>query len=665
MTIPTGEIPARMDGIGRTENRGATRLDTVWLIRPPLPRWPSVGVLMPDAQSTVEAAADHPALVILSDTVPAVAETARAVIHAGGRVYGLAPDGWGGGDLPDWVVDAPSTGLLVRRIRDAPVAAVLSGDQGWLWLGPAGPGRWRLTLEPDQVAAARLVFQQLYWIHADDEAWPADSQLRWRARGDAPFDVPKAPAHAAVRLAQGRLPLPADATRVVYSPGSDLPNTQTARLWVPPSSDGHAQLVEAVRAGTDVVWADLGLPPCATGDNSVMVPSNARWSLRIALSPRQATALTQVLGQEPDATFRTDVELSAARAWLGETGHAWLPGQAQPDMLTDEQELDAGVVPATSLRDMPITEPSTWPAPGPLALTARWTWQVRPPQVPKGAADDLLVERWRELDTRYAARVEYATATLTKIEAKEGMLERTFAALASPLLGFRRSRSTLRTALAECATTSPSTAGPVGARALMARLGDIEAEVTRLVDEMAEAERKAREAEERKRQQREHAKAQEKAREALEVNSKEIEEKQQRLAELDTKMGELASDTAMSKKDRRAARNKLNDERNRLDKQIQSLEHTIERDTATVNQPFQFRPSVPPASGVKSGGSFVPPASNCVDGKIPDEALPAIGRLLRAGQDRLLAISQWEELDQGEAEADRLGARLVTRREDT
>jgi hypothetical protein len=505
----------------------------------------------------------------------------------------------------------------------------------------------------------------LYWTHADDEAWSAHGQLRWRACGDAPFDVPSAPRHAVVRLVQGRLPVPADATRMVYSPNGDLPDRPSARLWVPPSGDGHIQLADAVRAGTDVVWADLGLPMCATGDDSVMVPSNARWSLRITLSPRQVAALAQVLGQEPDATFRTDVELGAARAWLGETGHAWLPGQAQSEPLTDEQELDAGVVVATFLRDMPAAEPLAWPKPGPLALSARWTWQIRPPQVPKGATNDPLVERWHELDTRYAARVDSLAATLTKIETKEGVLERTFATLAGPLLGFRRSRSTLRTELTTCATATPSTAGPTGARALVTRLGDVETEVTRLAAEIADAERKAREADERERQQREHERAQEKAREALDADGKELEEKQQRLAELDTKMGELASNTTMSKKDRRATRNKLNDERNRLDKQIQSLEQALERHTATINRSFQFRPPVPPASGVKSSGSFVPPASNRVDGKVPDEALPAVGRLLRAGQDRLLAISRWEELSQGEAEADRLGARLVATGEDT
>jgi len=49
--------------------------------------------------------------------------------------------------------------------------------------------------------------------------------------------------------------------------------------------------------------------------------------------------------------------------------------------------------------------------------------------------------------------------------------------------------------------------------------------------------------------------------------------------------------------------------------------------------------------------------------KLPSEALPAAGKLYRDGENRYLAIVNWEEVEQGRTDAKRLKASLCAARE--
>lgn len=183
--------------------------------------------------------------------------------------------------------------------------------------------------------------------------------------------------------------------------------------------------------------------------------------------------------------------------------------------------------------------------------------------------------------------------------------------------------------------------------------------MSNLLEEIAEAERQAQEQAERKRQQQEHAEAQEKAREKLTENTRLLTEKQERLTEIEAELGELAKATDLSKKDRKVKHSKLRGEMTRMEKAIHLHERQIEQANTTIDQPFEYRPPAP-LPGKQSATSFVPEPVHHAGEQVPDEQLPAVGRLLRAGKQRLLAISRWEGLDQGEVEAKRLGTHLVS-----
>ena len=667
-----GTIQAQIEGRGHTLDRRDARLDTVWLMQraastPDLSAASarSTACLLKDNATAMAPSPDQPTLVILSDAVSAAGESAAAAIRAGGRVYGLVPTGWGeDSSPPEWLRLAASTSVLFRHIQQLPAAAVLNGDRGWLWTGAHGLD-WRLALDREQVAAARHIFLDLFWNHAEDEGWPANGRITWRPRGEAPFDLPLLPDRAPIRLGSDAAPLPAPGLEgMMFAPDGQLPDGGVGRLFVPPSGERHRELATLVRGATRVLWNDLGLPPCVTGSEAAMAPSNSRWSLRILLSAEQERALADQLQQEPSAEFRTDISLGEAQSRLGSDGLVWRASKEQPEALIPEQNLTAGTVQADSLRGLWDAEPSSWPEPEPLALSVHWRWRVSAPRIPRTAGDDPLVKSWREADGDYAARTKAALASLAHIESTEGTLGKAFDRLKGPLLGFGRTRSSLRARLQQLSAEMPSALGPEATAVRLAQLAQVEAQVDDLREELERAERQAREQAERERQERAHAEAREKAEKELRARTQEAKEKQQRLDEVETELGKLASGTEQlsqrEQKDQRIRRNKLRDEQNRLQKQVRNQEHAIEGLRKAIEAPFVFQPpTARPAAGKRVAGSFIPQPESASARAFPQVGLPAVGRLMRADGERLLAIGRWEELELGEAEALRLDARLV------
>jgi hypothetical protein len=664
----TGPIPDRIAGQGRTEDRQDAVLDTAWLIRGgAVPRHAQDPLLRLDAGTPVPATPVEPTLVMLSEHVPATARTAAAAIGAGGRVYCLAPADWSSEQAPDWLRGVASTSVLIRRVRQPPAAAVLSGTHGWIWAGPDGPGEWRLDLDADQTQAMRLAFLELFWNRSDDEAWPEGGRMQWRDRGDPPFDLPAALIQDAVRLDLEAGPPPEPTSDgVLYSADGQLPAHVPRQLWIPPSGSApeHARLAGAVRRQSTVVWADLGLPTCTTGGRAILRPSTGRWTLTVRLTPEQEATLARILAQPPAAEFGIDVGLGAAARLVGDEGRVWRSGQDQPEQIIEQQTVDAGEIPATSLRDLASLAPSAWPAPSPLARSVRYTWQVAAPRPPAGTKDDPLVSRWHAVDEEFSGRLTAALGKLATAQEQTDVLGREFPALKRAATAFGRSVHELQKDLRGSQDAPPSALGPDGARDLQARLTELEGKVAALAADIAAEVTKGRAEVDRKRQEKEHAAAQAKARTELAAYTEERAEKDKRLAELEATLGELAANADdKPEKELKAAQGKARGEQNKLTDQIRALDRRIKETTTVTEQPFTYHPRAAAASG-KRGRPFAPTASEPVRIAVPDQALPAVGRLLRAGQERMLAISRWADLEQGEAEAARLDARLVTSGED-
>lgn len=658
----SGTIRASLPGVGRRIDRRGERLPTAWIRGAELAS-PVTHVLVRDADSPVEPARDAgPLLVMLSGSCPGAERSLDAALASGARVYVLAYEGWGDGTRGGPFARTSGVNALVRRVARPPVSAVWSPGRSWIWFGDdAARPSWRMLLDAAQAEALRLVFLQLFWHHAVDEGWNRDGAVAFRPCGPRPFDVPEARDNAPLRIADGPVAHYEGASgALVYTPTTAGTVVRVERLWCPPSGDGHDTLAALTRAGVEVVWAPRALPRCFVEPSRACVtPSSTRWSLIVTLSPEQRGELATILRAPTVWRFGYDVALGDLECESDVC--VLLPGALREAPLVEEETLVTSEVRARSLRECAGALPTTWPASGPLSLTASWSWEVFPPTLPKGAREDPLVVQWRRLDEGFAARVAGARERLARVRDQQGALARTFEALKGALLGFDRTRSGIEGRVEALATCVPSRLGPEGARAKLIELESVEQELTRLAWDVDAEEQKARE--ERERAEQRASFEDKRTRDVREREKKhdELTLARERLRKFEEIAEALTTavpeEDAAHAKDREVQLAKLGDDRRRAVKQVMLIEGQVKELDEVLRREFVYVPSIT-KSGAGGGARFVP-APVRGETRPPADALPGVGRLVVVAKQRYLAIANWDDLDAGEREAARLSAMLV------
>lgn len=642
----------------RIEPRADARLPTAWVGGPTGQLTWTDGSWLTRTAGRAVPAGNAPALVLLG----AGSEDARSVLlaHAatGARVYALVGPGWGKDQADTQLLQAPR--VLIRRLPEVPASAVHVGAEARLWIG----GGFNVRLDPTQAEALRQTFLRLFWHEATEEAWSGGRQFAWRPARERPFDVPEVPASASVRWEPGDARLTGDLRGALVQLNAGLPpDTTPRRLWFPAGPDHHDRLAKLAQAGVEVLWADRGLPDLQVneGAGEVLLPGT-RGRLRLRLTPLQAPEVARLLESPPAWRFQTGVR-------LGEASHRsaqfWLPGEAAARGLEAEQLIAVPDVTAPSLREVLATAPASVPAAQPLALAVRYQWTVVPPRVPAGAEEDALVGRWRKLDEDWSARLARVRDALVAAEGDRGRIGRAFSRLVSAMLGFERTHGGLLARVAALEAQRPSAAGPSGAPALLAQLGEIEDASRKLQADLEEAERKARDDEEREKQQavwqsrvdgaKGHLPERRTALAKAESRRTGIAEELRGIEEA------LKSADKDAKKDLTANQRKLSDDLDRANKEVTRLRGEIAALEQQAAERFEFRPPpAPTGRPAQPGGRFVPlasstrPASN-----VPDEALPEVGSLQSHKGQRYLVLQTWEQLAVGEQTAARLSAKLV------
>jgi hypothetical protein len=606
------------------------------------------------------------------------ASAIQALIEAadrGARVYVLASPGFGEGRRDPGLSERRRARVLVRRIEGLPVSGVISGRGmgAGLWLGPshdAAP-RWWLRLSAEQGAALFRIFLYLFWHEAKEEAWTGHGPLRFRAAAARPFDVPLPGALAAVRLCRDEAPSQKDDPgEVHHRPGGEVPDMarRPAVLFTPARAAGQEALAPIARTGTRVVWEDLGLPCFRVGESAGSLElASGGPRIRVALEAAQARAFHRIaMSAEPRAAYRL-----LADAPLGVLeGEVWLPGQAAPSPRLPAFPIEAKSAEAGSLRAMPSTPAASLPEPPVLSLQADYRWSVLPPRAPVGATADALVTKWQELDTKVRGQADALVRRIEELERGEGALRRAFPALAGALVGFGRTREALRNEVSALRAERPSRSGPEGARGLLQRLAEMEKALAKIEAGLAEEEQKAREGKESEEQRRAWESARREAESALGRDRDDLSAAKDTQARIEAELGELAQGGVAGgrdSKDRDARRKRLRDELNRTCDRVKELTANVARHGKVLSTAFEYRPSrllKPAAPGDRlpegRAGGFIPSApERPMDEVVPREALPEVGELLRWKEARYLVIARWEDLDEGEREAERLGARLV------
>lgn len=642
----------------RDESRDDARLPTAWVSEATGQSTWTDGAWLTRSSNRMAPAANAPILVLLG---PGSEDARTALLDhaaAGARVYVLVGPRWGEDQADSQVLQVPR--VLVRRLAEVPASAVHVGTEARLWIG----GGFILRLDRTQAEDLRRTFLRLFWHEATEEAWSGGRQFVWRPARDRPFDVPEVPASAAVRWEPANARLTGDSRgALMHVSAGHPPDSAPRRLWFPAGPEHHDRLAKLVQAGAEVLWADRELPDLQVNDGAgeVLLPGT-RGRLRLRLTARQVPEVARLLKTPPEWRFQTNVR-------LGEASHRasqfWLPGEEAARGLEPKQIIKVPDVLAKSLRDVPDTEPASFPAAQPLALAVRYKWTVLPPRVPMGAEVDELVGRWRKHDKDWAARLERVREALSDAEGERGRIGRAFSQLVSAMLGFECTHSGLRARVDALGSQLPSAAGPSGAPALLAQLEEIEVAARNLQADLEKAERKAREDEEREKQQAAWQSRVDAAKRDLPDRRTALETAERCRAAIDEELRDieeaLKSADKDAKKDLTAKKCKLSDDLQRRNKQVTRLNAEITSLEQKADERFEFRP-LPVHTGrpAPPAGRFIPTASSPRPAfNVPDEALPEVGSLRSHKGRRYLVLEKWEQLDAGELTAKRLTAMLV------
>lgn len=652
----------------RLLNRADERLSMAWIGQSkPNASMPNLQWLQHDHADSFRQVEQRPVLALLkSQADPAFAEL-LALARAGVRVYLLVPEAW----TDQQKLDPPllqSPYVFIRRIADVPASALLTSSGGRVWLG----GPWSLRLNEGQSISLRQTFLRLFWHEAFEEAWTGEKQLLWRVARDRPFDVPEVDSQAPLRISQNeRLQMDVRGA-CVHFVSNEVPAQIPRKLWFHAGPKHQDKLARLVRQGTEVVWHDIGLPDVIVRENAgEMLVSSAKSRMRIVLDAQQAENAKRILDFAASWSFQVDVRIGDPSL---RTATFWLVNEPEPRVLQNQQSISIGEIPASSLRTVPDTVPDQWPDANALALTAHYVWNVNPPTLPSGAAEDALVKRWREVDEQWTERILRLQENSRRFVDHRGRLEKAFASLLGTWLGFGRANDTLAVRIRELASQRPSLAGSGGAATMLMRLGELEDEMHKLQKDLEETERRKIEEDERAKQEADWRERVKMAQEKLTKCRNTFQQQKEHLAELEANI-EAAEQSMKSanaddkhgkndKKDAYARKKMLEDELTQSKKNCERLRNEIQSLEQSTKERFEYRPLKQPLPPVASAGArFVPAPNPKTVITLPDQALPEVGELRVHQKQRYLAIRTWEEMEVAEHAALRLEAKLVARRD--
>ena len=536
--------------LGKSEDRGASVLNAAWLISKPSVTLGTLRYLvrddpaLADPVESVLPRGEQPLLAMLNATDSSAARVVDAVLEQGRRVYLLVSKNW----LPsETVLHSPTQAILLRRslrrMTQLPLEMVFSAEDGWLWLGESMPFVWRLTLERAQLASARRLFLHCFWTLADEQTWPHEKKLSWRAAEPAPFGVSSLSSDGTFKIKDARQ-WQADWMHgddvIIYDPSAVFGFGSAAerdsqrrlqRLWSLPDGTRHACLSKLVQADTEVCWRDdLELPPCqvrGTDEGQLHVNQDAEdLPLEISLTPEQAGELAQLLMTPPAAQFKHQISLNQAKAYIGTEGELWLKDEPEPAKLIERELLHAREQQAGSLRAYPDVKPSAYPSANPLALSCHYQWQVRMPTIPHGASVDQMYQAWKSLDQQAVGMVKTIETKLARSAQKLKNLKTRFSRfLGGELLGFKGKHERQTEKFQTWKQHAPSAQEPQQAREQLEALRDLQMELSEDEKSYAKAEQQARTEEARAQQEAEFDERQQKSHERLAIIEAELPKK--------------------------------------------------------------------------------------------------------------------------------------------
>ena len=545
--------------------------------------------------------------------------------------------------IADWHL-ADRTGFLLSTPLDGTLNSNAEG--------------WAMELSKSQIDEFSAHIQHEFWSITDGrEVLSPDEAKNPRPIAEAPFTL---------RAIQNRDHI---LRASLASDGDDSKAEATLRKekkWegqIMGSSEHSSILLqgEAIEVGTDAAqvihsspqntdpatgqFAHSGLSlQLAIGAESYLAgwdrAANGDWHSILRLTADQAKAAKALLQKY----CKSPEWIGHSKIKLGEAGNHIIRN-GQEFRINDNQIIDLGVV---HLEDMPDSaealethQPPMNPPASSLARQCTFQWTSAPPVAPASASKDDLHAVWEGI------RGELQT----RLDALDDLNQ------PSKIPGFGRKAKELQKLINTARETSVTVSDPKSLSTLIDMVEALTESVGGNLADIKAAEDEAARAALEKEQREAHKVAVADAKKTIKDISGRLEKSNREFKQLKTD-GEKAE--GVEKK-------RIESDLSQLGPKIKQMESDLRQAKEVSSSTFKFNP--PASLGTSKKGEskvhkFLGDTNQSkLKIKVPSEALPAAGTVYRDGENRYLAILNWEEVEQGRTDAKRLKATLCAARE--
>ena len=364
------------------------------------------------------------------------------------------------------------------------------------------------------------------------------------------------------------------------------------------------------------------------------------WHSILRLTTEQAKAANSLLkkySESPEWFGHSSIK-------LGDAGNQIIRNGLEIE-ISDKQTENLGIVHLEKMPDsaeaLKTHQPPMNPPESSLARQCTFEWVSAPPVTPSSASEDDLHAEWKGVRSELQKRLN----ALDELNQP------------SKIPGFGRKAKELQKSIDTGLASSATVSDPKSLSTLIDTVEGLTESVGGNLDDIKAAEDETARAVLEKEQRESHKVAVTDAKKAI----KDI------TGRLDKSKGELKKLETDGKKAEGVEKKRIESDLGQLRPKIKQMESDLTRAKEVSNSKFVFKaPASLPSTkkGESKGHKFLGDTRESkLNLKVPSEALPAVGTLYLDGESRYLAISNWEEVNQGRKDAKRLKATLCATRE--
>ncbi len=368
--------------------------------------------------------------------------------------------------------------------------------------------------------------------------------------------------------------------------------------------------------------------------------ANGDWHSILRLTTKQiedANSLIKKYSQSPEWFGHSSIK-------LGDAGNQIIRNGLEIE-ISDKQTENLGIVHLEKMPDsveaLETHQPQMSPPVSSLARQCIFEWVSAPPVAPSSASEDDLHSEWDRVRSELQKRLN----TLDELNQP------------SKIPGFGRKAKELQNSIESALESAITVSDPKSLSTLINTVETLTESVGGNLNEIKSAEEEASRAALEKEQQKEHDIAVANAKKSIKDITGRLKKSKGELKELET----------AAKEAKGVEKKRIDSDISQLRPKIKQMESDLEHAKKFSTLKFKFKPPAvlrTSKKGESKAHKFLGDTTESkLNLKVPSEALPTAGTLYLDGENRYLAISNWEEVTQGRKDAKRLKATLCATRE--